>query len=91
MRHAQQPHACYFVRNADIAWFDRYLDEFNGCAIIPDTSPSLIIEADACMTGMGAYDGRKYYTMPVSEAVGWTHSISRLECMNCMLAVRTLL
>ena len=76
---------------ADIRWFDTYLTNFNGKAIIPDTQASLTIEVDACLTGMGGHDGHAYYTMPVSEKMAEKHSISRLECMNCLLAVRTLL
>ena len=63
----------------------------NGRAIIPDSLPSIIIEADACLTGLGGHDGRRYYTFPVSDSMSASHSISRLECLNCLLAARTLL
>ena len=76
---------------ADINWFDRYLRDFNGRAIITTATPSIIIEADACLTGMGAHDGRSFYSMPVSERMAQKHSISRIECINCLLAARTLL
>ena len=76
---------------ADISWFERYLVDFNGKAIIPDAEHSVIIEADACLTGMGAHDGKYYYTMPITQSMSESHSISRLECMNCLLAVRTLI
>ena len=75
---------------ADIKWFETYLRGFNGHAIIPDTSPHKFIEADACPTGIGAHDGKKAYSVPVSYRMSTAHSISRLECLNCLLAVRTL-
>ena len=75
----------------NINWFSEYLVTFIGKAIIPDSEPSLTIEADACLDGMGAHDGRQYYTFPVSAKLSETHSISHLECLNCLVAARTLL
>ena len=74
---------------ADMHWFEVYLRGFNGRAIITDTHPHKIIEADACPTGMGAHDGHQAYSMPVTAKMSSTHSISRLECLNCLLAART--
>ena len=76
---------------ADIRWFRSYLRQFNGKAIIPDKYPVKIIEADACLIGMGAHDGVNCYAIPISEKLRESHSISRLECLNCLLAARTLL
>ena len=74
---------------ADIKWFDKYLCDFNGKALIPDREPSKTIEADACLSGFGAHDGGSYYSTPVSEKLRESHSISRLECLNCLLSART--
>ena len=76
---------------ADVKWFELYLPTFNGRAIIPDTTPGKIIEADACLTGMGAHDFEHCYSIRVSDRMAEKHSISRLECLNCLLAARTLI
>ena len=92
LRAAQGNHICVTPEiRADIRWFELYLKDFNGKAIIPDIIPSIILEADACLTGMGGHDGRAYYTMRVTERMAAAHSISRLECLNVLLAARTLL
>ena len=74
---------------ADINWFKKYLRVFNGRAIIHDKTPAMIIEADACLSGLGAHDGSRFYTLPVTENMAKRYSISRLECLNCLLAART--
>ena len=74
---------------ADINWFKIYLRDFNGRAIIPDNIPAMIIEADACLSGLGGHNGHEYYTIPVTEKMADSYSISRLECLNCLLAART--
>ena len=47
---------------ADIRWFLQYLPTFNGVSTMPAQQHSLVIQADSCMVGGGAYDGHRCYT-----------------------------
>ena len=74
---------------ADLEWFRLYLSTYNGKNIIKHDSVDWVIEADACLKGFGAHDGDRCYSTHVTESMAQSHSISRLECINCLMAVRT--
>ena len=74
---------------ADLNWFRRYLPLYNGKNIIKHDQVDLIIEADACLKGFGAHNASECYSTYVTEEMASSHSISRLECINCLMAART--
>ena len=76
---------------ADLRWFTKYLEQYNGRSIIPEPEPTQEIYADACTDGFGAHTEGRAYGLPVSEAMTREHSISELECLNCLVAARTFL
>ena len=46
---------------ADLAWFWEFATSWNGVSIIPTGPPTRVIQVDACLTGIGATDGRLAY------------------------------
>ena len=76
---------------ADLRWFNKYLEGYNGRSLIPPPEPSMDIYADACTQGFGAHTQGRAYGVPISEEMTQAHSISELECLNCLVAARTFL
>ena len=75
---------------ADFAWFRRFLKDFNGKAIIPQTKSRREIWADACLQGGGATDGDRCYSFTFPQDMQAAHHITHLEAINCLAAARTL-
>lgn len=46
----------------DLMWFQRFLHQFNGRAMILDELPTRVIEADSCLSGGGAMMGSHCYS-----------------------------
>ena len=76
---------------ADMRWFLSFLPLYNGISIIPEPTPSSIVEADSCMVGGGAIRGHICYSFHYPEQMTSDHHISQLEAINCMAAVRVLI
>lgn len=74
----------------DLHWFALFLAKYNGVSVMKAGPPSKVIMADSCLTGGGATDMTRCYSMVYSEAVAATHHISLLEALNCLVALRTL-
>lgn len=75
----------------DLNWFDKFLTQFNGKSIIVSNEYSIVIEADSCLTGGGGWTGNVCYSCVYPTEVSNGMHISQLECLNCLIAVRTLL
>ena len=75
---------------ADLAWFRRFLRDYNGRSIIPAPQESREIWADACLVGAGTTDGRSCYSYTLPLALRNNHHITHLEAINCLAAARTL-
>ena len=76
---------------ADLRWFSEWLEGYNGTSIIRSFSvPTAQIVVDACLDGFGGYlVNEEYYEGNWSEEVkGQDFSISSLECLNCLHAIR---
>lgn len=73
---------------ADLRWFNLYLSSYNGRSLIKSFHASNTIQADACGTGFGAYDTTKAYSFEISTKMT-RFSSTQLECINCLLAIRT--
>ena len=76
---------------ADMRWFMDFLPEYNGVSMIPEATPSAIVEADSCTKGGGAVCGAACYIVQYDPVMASTHHISQLEAMNCMAAIRILI
>lgn len=76
---------------ADLTWFITFLRTYNGRSLIVTGEPDIVIEADSCMSGRGAWSNEKCYTYEYAPDMvsGW--SISELKTYNCLIAARVLL
>ena len=75
---------------ADMRWFITFLPSYNGVSIMPQATPSGVIEADSCLRGGGAVSGLGCYSHQYTEEMTTQHHISQLEAMNCLAAIRTM-
>ena len=62
----------WFVRvtpdvRADLEWFAEFCQQWNGRAIIPLSEPTSSIQVDACLSGIGAYNGERAYSGRITE------------------------
>ena len=73
---------------ADMRWFLDFLPGYNGISMIPEGTPSVVLEADSCMVGGGAFCGQVCYSFTYPTEMSATHHISQLEAINCMAAIR---
>lgn len=75
---------------ADLIWFQTYFTNHNATAIIPQSHITMVIEADACPHGAGAWStAGEYYTHSFSPKTTKAHNICQLEALNYLIAVRT--
>lgn len=75
----------------DLHWFAMFLAKFNGVSAIKQRLPSKIIMADSCLTGGGATDMTRCYSVTYTPAVAAAHHINSLEALNCLVALKTLI
>lgn len=75
----------------DLHWFIVFLTKYNGRSFMKPPNPTKVICADSCLTGGGATDMVRCYTLEYSRAIADSHHISTLEALNCLVACRTLL
>jgi hypothetical protein len=75
----------------DIAWWHRYLPQFNGISLISLdnwSSPDEIIASDACLVGCGATCGREFFHKVFPEAiVAEMLHINALELLALVVAI----
>ena len=62
---------------------------WNGVAMIPPREPDRVILVDACMSGMGATDGRHAYGQQIAPVDAPPFNITELEAINVVLALHT--
>ena len=74
---------------ADIAWFAEFAHSWNGVSLIPPLSPHKIIQVDACLTGVGATDGRTAYAARVAPDHDVVSNITEIEAANVVIALHT--
>ena len=75
----------------DVAWFVRYAEASNGRVLLRPVLRQIRIECDACLEGGGGFSPTHYYSVrfPLSWMVN--HHISRLEALNVIIALKSLL
>ena len=74
----------------DVAWFVRYARQCNGRLLLRDTLPTYEIQCDACLEGGGGFSSTHYYSVLIPKPMTEEHHISRLEAINIVLAIKTL-
>ena len=81
----------YITLNADfqkdIAWFNRFLDVFNGTCFFKKQQVNFFLHLDACLTGLGGIFDRDVYHIPLPEKFR-DIPIVKLEMLNILVAVR---
>ena len=76
---------------ADFAWFQEFLQQWNGVSVIPPSTPNREILVDACPTGVGGADQHRIYTGRVCPLDDPVANITELEAANVVVALHTLL
>ena len=76
---------------ADIDWFLEFCAQWNGRAIIPPDEPDTCLQVDACLSGIGASDGKQAYSGVISGQNDGTFNITELEAINVIVALHTFL
>ena len=74
----------------DVAWFCEFARRFNGLLLIPRNLPELVIECDSTLQSGGGWGAGKYYRVVYPANVQNEHHISRLEALNAVIALKTL-
>ena len=74
----------------DVEWFKRYTEQCNGRQLLQDHLPILPIQCDACPRGAGGFSPTQYYSLVVPEQLANDHHIYRLEALNVIVALKTL-
>ena len=71
----------------DLGWFDQFLPKYNGISMYAHQVSNLVLELDACLTGLGGRYGHFVYHLPLPR--GFRNlDIVHLEMVNILLAVR---
>ena len=76
---------------ADLMWFLEFSEQWNGTSIIPRDAPSMAIQVDACLTGIGATDGKRAYSGRIANEDNPGGSINDLEAGNVIVALHSFL
>ena len=74
----------------DVAWFLDFATLFNGVLLIQPSMPIFDLECDACLRGGGGFSSAGYYSFRFPKKLADPHHISRLEAVNVIVAVYTL-
>lgn len=75
----------------DLEWFRKFLSKYNGRTLIVGDEPTVIIEADSCLTGGGGRMGDLCYAFEYPTSIASTMHISQMEALNCVVAARVFL
>ena len=75
---------------SDVRWFVEFARQFNGVLLIPPSFPKVVLEVDACLQGGGGFSDKGYYKTRYPIQTQIDHHIARLEAMNAITALETL-
>ena len=74
----------------DIAWFNQFLESFNGSVKIHDHNGiNNVVYVDASLFAMGAIFNRKVYTLQIPQVLKTLYSIVHFEAVNILVMLRT--
>ena len=74
---------------AYLDWFLDFLTQWNGVSLVPSPHPHKIIQVDACLTGVGASDGRAAYAARIAPDADPVANITEIEAANIVIALHT--
>ena len=78
----------------DLAWFDKFLPQYNGVSMYAHRKTDSVLELDACLTGLGGGGGggggccnNLVYHLPIMKGFAIL-DIVHLEMVNIVMALR---
>ena len=75
----------------DLDWFLQFCEVWNGTSLIPPPSPGKVILVDACLSGIGATDGKCAYGVQTNPPLCPARNITEMEAANVVVALHTFL
>ena len=85
LRNANNPNR--IVITGDLAWFKKYLEQYNGVSIYDYKNPDFVVQLDTCLTGMGGCWKNLIYQLPIP--LGYkAMRIVHLEMINILVATK---
>ena len=75
----------------DVTWFAQYVARCNGRLLLVEKLPTFEIQCNDCMEGRGGLSVTEFYSIRFPPYMAEQHHISRIEAMNIILAIKTLL
>ena len=73
----------------DISWFVQFLEKFNGVVMFQNVRHTFDVYVDASLTGMGGCWNNNAYAVSRHLSATWNLSITQLEMLNVLIALRT--
>ena len=73
----------------DIAWFVKFVSQFNGKVMFHQGRPEVQVYVDASLSGMGAWWGNNAYAVSRHLSATWGLSITQLEMLNVLVLLCT--
>ena len=71
----------------DLAWFNTFLENYNGVTFYDQPNSNIEVHLDACLTGLGGHFGNLIYTLPIP--IGFqNYDITQLEMLNIVVAAK---
>ena len=71
----------------DLAWFNTFLENYNGVTFYDLPNSNIEVHLDACLTGLGGHFGNLIYTLPIP--LGFKdYDITQLEMLNIVVAAK---
>ena len=71
----------------DLAWFNTFLQLYNGVTFYDQVPSNIEVHLDACLTGLGGHFGNIIYTLPIP--LGFEqYDITQLEMINIVVAAK---
>ena len=71
----------------DLAWFEKFLPQYNGVSMYVHKNSDSTLELDACLTDLGGHWGQYVYHLPISRGFA-NLDIVHLEMVNIVVALR---
>jgi hypothetical protein len=87
-------HSAHVVRisdefHKDVAWFRRFMPDYNGIHLIKCSTPHIQVHVDSCLSGCGGFWNMKYYHREFPKfIVDAQYPICYLEMLNILVALR---
>ena len=75
----------------DVTWFSKYARACNGLYLLRPVVGQFLIECEACLEGGGGFSDAAYYSVRFPLQWILDHHISRLEALNLIIAIKTLI